>query len=206
MSRGKEKSLGTITRNRAIKIFEALGFKTANKWDTARLQKKLIKLDVLVGGTELDIKTQKRVGEILGAQKKGRIVTVVDVEKAETNKQLEQDVKDAERREADRKAEKKKQAVRKEKGASKKKTEKTSATKKQKTPGVIMSILEFVKSHGPISEEKILSLLKRRFPDRNPESMGKTIKAQLPNRMSREKSINIKVDNEDRFYIGKGEK
>lgn len=206
MSRGKEKSLGTITRNRAIKIFEALGFKTANKWDTARLQKKLIKLDVLVGGTELDIKTQKRVGEILGAQKKGRIVTVVDVEKAETNKQLEQDVKDAERREADRKAEKKKQAVRKEKGASKKKTEKTSATKKQKTPGVIMSILEFVKSHGPISEEKILSLLKRRFPDRNPESMGKTIKAQLPNRMSREKSINIKVDNKDRFYIGKGKK
>jgi len=131
MSKGKEESLGTITRNRAIKIFEALGFKTASKWDTARLQKKLIKLDVLVGGTELDSKTQKRVDEILRAQKKERIVTVVDVEKVETNKQLEQDVKDAKRRETDRKAEKKKQASKKEKKMSKKKTEKTKASQKK---------------------------------------------------------------------------
>ena len=53
-SKKSEANLGTVTKNRAIKIFEALGFQTADKWDVERLQKKLVKLSTLVEEAELD--------------------------------------------------------------------------------------------------------------------------------------------------------
>jgi len=127
----KEESLGTITKNRAVKIFEALGFKTAGKWDVARLQKKIVKLDTLIEGAELDSKTLKRVNEILRAQTKGRKVAVVDPDDAAADKQRDKGVKDAAKREVIRKAEKKGVTAKKEKSDEKKDAKKAKATKKQ---------------------------------------------------------------------------
>ena len=127
----REENLGTVTKNRAIKIFEALGFQTADKWDVARLQKKLVKLSTLVDGANLDSKTQKRVNEILRAQKAGRKVAVIDPNDAAADKQREKKVEDAAKREKERKAEKRSKTAKKEKAVVKKKAKEGKAAKKQ---------------------------------------------------------------------------
>ena len=94
--------------------------------------------------------------------------------------------------------------TKKEKTENKTKKEAEKQTKKTepKKPGVIASILEFVQA-GPISKKHILSKLTKRFPDRPAEGMEKTIAAQLPNRMAKERGIKIKVDDEGRFSAKK---
>jgi len=213
MGKKKEENLGTITKIRAIKIFEALGFKTADKWDVTRLQKKLGNLNMLVEGTGLDEKNQKKVNEILRAQKNGLKVTVIDVENAERNRQQEREIRDALERGRERAAEKKARAAKNEEKdavknvaesvVAKKQATRIAGKKKDGSPGVIMSVLEFVKNQGPISKKEILDLLKKRFPNRNPESMGRTI-SQIPSYLSRKKSIsNIKTDDKGLYIFKK---
>lgn len=234
MAKTKESNeLTSISRNRAIKIFETLGFKTANKWDNARLQKNVGKLTTLIEGADLDDKTQKRVNAILRAQEDGVKVTV-DSENPAADKQAEKDVKAAAKREVNRKAEKKskaekttekqekikKDAEKSEKKSGKKTVKKATKTveksknksgkktakkteKKDKKPGVIMSVLEFVKTHGPVSEKKIHSLLKKRFPDRDSGSMGRSI-PKIPGHLRSTKNMDvIGKDDKGRYYIKK---
>lgn len=198
MSKKKKENVGTVTRNRAIKIFEALGFKTVGKWDVARLQKKLIKLGTLIEGAKLDRKTQKRVNEILRAQSKGRKVVVIDPDDAAADKQRENAVKSAGKRAATKSKEKKETSKRKSDKAAGKKPKR----KEPKKPGVIATILEIIQN-GPVSKKQILAKLKSRFPDRPVDGMEKTINAQLPNRMAKEKGIKIKVDDKGRFSTKK---
>lgn len=106
MSKKKDENLATVTKNRAVKIFKALGFSTAGQWDAFRLQKKVNKLQTLVEGANLDDKTQKRVNEILRVQNAGRTVQVVDSEMVATDEQVEKEVEAAAKREVNRKAEK----------------------------------------------------------------------------------------------------
>ena len=78
-------------------------------------------------------------------------------------------------------------------------TKKKAGPKKASTtgPGVIASILEFVTEFGPITKDEVVSKLSERFKDRDPVAMAKTVQAQLPKRMSKEKGINIVAG----FYI-----
>ena len=95
----------------------------------------------------------------------------------------------------------------KTKPASKKKKEGPKEAKEgpkeasETGPGVIASILEFVTAaKKPISIDGILTKLSGRFPDRNPDAMIKTIRVQLPKRMSKEKGVNI-VKSEKGYII-----
>ncbi len=61
-------------------------------------------------------------------------------------------------------------------------------------PGVIASIEEFLlgaNEDKPISKKKIADKLCERFPDRDRDSMEKTINVQVPNRMAKDKGHNI---------------
>lgn len=85
--------------------------------------------------------------------------------------------------------------------------EKPAKAKKQATekgPGVISTIADLINEKGPITKDKILKELTKRFPDRDPDAMIKTINVQLPNRMSRERGMNI-VMTED-GYVNKKKK
>lgn len=129
----KEKFSGQVTVTRAIKIFEALGFKTAKQWDRPRLQKKINKgFPEQAEGTKLDRKMQKRVNEILRALKQGRKIIVVDVADAAADAKREQEVKDAGKREVARKADKKVKDGKKEKAEVKKTAKKVVAKKQAK--------------------------------------------------------------------------
>lgn len=86
--------------------------------------------------------------------------------------------------------------IRKEKSQVKAKDDKREDLK----PGVITSIQEIVlktkETKKSIMIEEILSFLEKRFPERDPKSMIKTIKVQLPNRMNKERDMKIeKIDN-----------
>ncbi len=61
--------------------------------------------------------------------------------------------------------------------------------KKEKTAGVIESIIELIEKSGQkgISKEQILEELIKRFPDRQPTSMKNTINVQVPTRISKER-------------------
>lgn len=204
----KVKFSGSISKTRAMKIFEALGFKTANQWDVPKLEKKVKNLPNLVEGVELNPKMQKRVNAILRAINQGQTVRVVDVIDAPTDAKREQEVKDAGKREAKRKVEKKAKDKKKAKADVKKTVKKAVAKKqakkavasKEKKSGVIMSVLEFVKEGKPISEKQILARLKQRFPDKNPESMERTV-PRIPGYLASTKDIDVIGRNDKGLFI-----
>ncbi len=78
------------------------------------------------------------------------------------------------------------------------KPKKAAAKKeKKKGKGVIATIADSIQNAGKkgVSKEDILKDLESAFPDRNPESMKKTINVQVPNRMSKEKFQIEKMEN-----------
>lgn len=82
-------------------------------------------------------------------------------------------------------------------------SKKSSVSKKsnvKKSPGVIQTIVDIIDSKGPITKDQILKVLTKKFPDRNPEGMGRTIHIQVPNRLNREKNIKIK-EGDNGYYI-----
>jgi len=213
MSAKKKQFSGQVTKTRAIKIFEALGFKTAGKWDVAKLQKKLLKLDTLIEGTDLDKKNLKKVNEILSAQAKLRKVIVVDVEDVAAGKQREKEVKDAAAREVKRKAEQKTKAKVKEKAETKKTAKKAKAKKtakkavaasdKKKKPGLMLSMYELIQKYQPISAENIFARLKKQFPEHNSESMERCI-PRYPKCLADSHGItDIGQDDKERYIIVK---
>ena len=78
--------------------------------------------------------------------------------------------------------------------------------KVQSGPGVIVSILEFIQeSKEGISKVQIAEKLAERFPDRDANSMTKTVNAQIggkksPRRMEKEKGVVFNID-EDLYSI-----
>ena len=72
-----------------------------------------------------------------------------------------------------------------------------------KKVGVIETIFNIVsnaKEAKPVSKETILKSLTKAFPDRDADSMAKTIQAQLPKRMSKERGIKIIKTDEGLFF------
>jgi hypothetical protein len=73
-------------------------------------------------------------------------------------------------------------------------------------PGIIASILEFIQeANEGISKVQIAEKLAKRFPDRDANSMMKTVNAQIggkksPRRMEKEKNVIFNID-EDLYSI-----
>ena len=72
-------------------------------------------------------------------------------------------------------------------------------------PGVIASILEFLSTatkEKPVNKATLCDKLAKRFPERLPDSMMKTINVQVPNRIQKERKLQVK-QNEAGFWIEK---
>jgi len=215
MSKKKKKKgkkfTGEVTKTRAIRIFEVLGFKTAGTWNVIRLQKKIKNLPNLVEGVKFTSKMQKRVDTILNFLTHGQRITVIDIEDAEAAKGREKDVKDAKTREVARKQEKKAKTAKEEKKAAKKDDAKKKAKKpidisnNRSKPGILASIIEFLQNNAPITKEQILKRLIKRFPGRPPKGMKRTVWSQLPptDLLGKKKGIKIRKNKEGMFLIKK---
>ena len=68
---------------------------------------------------------------------------------------------------------------------------------KQKKQGVIATIVNLIENAGPdgISKDEIFEKLNEQFPERQPDSMRKTINMQVPNRITKEKFKVNKTEN-----------
>jgi outer membrane biosynthesis protein TonB len=134
MASKKSEESFTVSKNRAVLIFQALGFQTADQWDVARLQKRINNLRRLSEGAELDKKTRKRVNGILEAQEKDCSVVVYDPETVEEEEQIEADLaaakKDRDAAAAEKRAKSKRKAKREQ--AKKEKEDKKMAKKTKK--------------------------------------------------------------------------
>lgn len=73
-------------------------------------------------------------------------------------------------------------------------------------PGVIASIVEFLNAASedkPISKKRLTKKLAERFEDRSAESMAKTVNVQVPNRLMKDKGMNI-IKTDKGYYVGEG--
>jgi hypothetical protein len=74
-------------------------------------------------------------------------------------------------------------------------------------PGVIGSIVEFLQEgteDKPLSRADILKKLVKRFPERGEDAMKKTVNVQVPNRIAKDKGLDvIKVEKDGKpfFYV-----
>lgn len=91
-----------------------------------------------------------------------------------------------------------KEPAKKEVKGKGKETKKGSKNKERK-PGVIATIQELITDKGPITKEKMLKELVKKFPDREEKSMKNTINVQVPNRMAKDKGI--KINKNDKGYF-----
>jgi len=136
MSKKKKKKgkkfTGEVTKTRAVKIFEALNFKTASGWNVTRLQKKIQDLPDLIEGAKFTSKMQRRVDIIVRALGRGMKITVVDVEDATADAKRKREIEDAAKREAKRKSEKKAKDKSKAKAEDKKAAKKDTSKKQAK--------------------------------------------------------------------------
>lgn len=92
------------------------------------------------------------------------------------------------------------------KPAKKEKAEKVP--KEKKGPGVIASIVEFLKDaseKAPLTKKDVHEKLKERFPDRAPESMWSTINIQIPNRLKVDRNV-VVHKNENGYWVNSNEK
>jgi len=118
--------------------------------------------------------------------------------KAEVEEDVEDDEEEDDEEEAKPKSKKKAAA---KKSNNKKATNK--APKTPKAPGVIASIAEFLKKatgKKPISKDALCEKLAERFPERDPDSMMRTINVQVPNRLKSDKGLVVKK-NDKGYWI-----
>lgn len=84
-----------------------------------------------------------------------------------------------------------------EKPAGGKKGKTNGEAKEDKGPGVIATILDIIKTKGPITKEKIIEKLAEKIPGKDKDRMAKTVQAQLggkqPTRMEKEKKVKFVV-------------
>jgi len=175
-----------INRSAAVSLLVALGAAMAGKWTAAKLLGKLKKIDELVDeDTKLEKDDATTLKLLTKANEAGDDIDIEDDVPAEDEKPA--------------KKEKAKAKPAKDKPAKK--------AKEDKGPGVIASIVEFLKeatAKNPIDKKTILAKLVERFPERGEDAMKSTINIQVPSRLSKDKGLNIKK-NEDGYFIGKGD-
>lgn len=94
-------------------------------------------------------------------------------------------------------AKKKKATTRKSKASPKK------ASKSR--PGVIAAIVETLKSGSakkPLTKADVVEVLVKKFPNRKPLALKRTVGCQLPSRLRSEKDLDVK-ENERGYWLNK---
>jgi len=167
-----------VSMKAAVKLFVDLGFPTAKKWSSSRLQKKVEGLPDIVDEDTDAGDSQPLLEQILTALDDGDGVDLVAHEDSV-------DVADVPDKKATKKAPK----------SAAKAPAKAPAEDNGKAPkkvGVIATIIECLNGateKKPVDKPTILEGLVKRFPDRKAEGMMSTINIQVPSRLKTDKQI-----------------
>jgi len=221
-----------------IKLFEALGFKTASTWDIERMGKKAKQLPEMVD--EEKIKS-KKVKSCLVSLMEADVIVVVDdgckspkkevgsdsAKQEPKKKEPEMAVEETAKKKTKTKTKKtgvsttassSKEEAKQDTKHNEKKTPtkkpkpktalKKDATNKPKTkpeprkrkPGVLRVIFETIEKKGLVSKECIGKILEKKFPDRDINSMMKTVDA-CPGYYRKTKNVDVQLDKKGRLFI-----
>lgn len=213
-----------------VSLLQELDMPTADKWPENRLQKKLKSLPEFIESEEAEAKTadgKKLLKTVLAAIEEEEYITItgIPVELAGAGSKEEADPAKAAKEE---KTAKKAKAVEEEEedeapAKPAKKTAKPAETEEEDDdapakpkgkappksaggegkPGIIATIVSTVKNateEKPVSKKGILAVLTKAFPDRDADSMMRTINVQVPNRIKKDKKLNV-VKNDKGYYV-----
>lgn len=182
-----EEAIMKVSKADAVKLFVALGYKAAaTKWSDEKITEHLNKLPEIVESEGMDgVQDNAELKKLLNAVCK----------KVNADEEIELD------------AGKAKPAAKDEDGdedAPKKKASKKEGPKKV---GVIASIIEFLgkaSAKKPLSKADLAEKLSEKFPDKEKNSMASTINVQVPNRIRKDKGIEVSK-NENGYWIDQDE-
>lgn len=122
-----------VTKEEAIKLFVAIGYKTATDWDVGQLQKKIKKLPETADGVKIrkNKKMSILLSKVLATFKNKKAVKVYDPDDAAAGKQRDRQVDGAAKRDVAKKDEKKQEKKKKKKKEKVEKKAKKEAKKKE---------------------------------------------------------------------------
>lgn len=167
------------------KVFVACGVASAKKWNAKKLQAKIKRLPTLKDKEIEDDETAGLFEDIKGSLDKGEIPEVYD--------------NDNETKPA-------KGEGKKGKAKAGGKTGRQGRAGKNGAPGIIESIIEFLRtgtSGRPLTKDEVLKRLTKRFPDRSADAMKTTISIQIPSRIKSDRGIVVRK-NENGYWIEGG--
>lgn len=186
-----------VKRSEAVALFEAFGLETAKGWKPSQMVDNLKQID--------DFVPEDFDPAALSDDLRGFMEVVKDANSNSSDFEIENDMKD-------------------EKPAAKKPAAKPAAKagaapkpaippKPAAGPGVIGTIVKILgdaTEAKPVTKDEILAKLVKAFPGRQPEAMMKTVSLQLPNRIGRERGIEVQTtkvtrkreDGEKQEYTG----
>lgn len=184
-----------------VKMAEALGFRTAGKWNRAKMEEKLVEIAAMEDvAIEDDDDLAKLLKQVVKAG--GKVVVCKDA--AEMNAE---DDDEAEASESDDDLDDKTaEEINAELNEVPVKAKKAKAPKAAgpKGEGVIATILASVKAATktkPATKDSILASLVAKFPDRPADSMKNTITVQMGGRLKKEKGLNIVGSTKEGWYV-----
>lgn len=208
-----------------VALFVSMGYKTATRWKLEQLTTKVNKIHSLADddAAELSQEQEKLLKKLKKAAQAGTEIKVISEEVAEeasekpskkgktpaakpkkaAEPEEEEDEDDAESpdEEGDEEDEDEERPTKGKKSGTGVKEKKTG--RPPSGTGVIAEITTMLKKASakkPVTKEQIHEHLIEKFPDRSPDSMMSTINIQVPNRLKREKGLNI-VKNDKGYYV-----
>jgi hypothetical protein len=214
----------TVLRADVIALCVGLGYKTAASWNKKRMNGKLKDLAELVSDDPTvavgeDVEDHQRLNGLLKRiGEAGGVVEVVQELPEETPEEMlpddggdsdpvemdeQEDGADSEEEVVEPK--KNRKQSKEQRQADREASSKDKSKKSGDKPGVIASIIEFYRAASeetPIDKDSVLAKLAKRFPDREKEAMAKTVQAQTPARILKEKKIEVLQNEKGRWIAG----
>jgi outer membrane biosynthesis protein TonB len=200
-----------------VQLYEELGLKNVDSWPTKLLSKKIPVIPELAAEFEDGLespKAQKTLDAILEAlhdeeivELMGEISIMPPTTKVKKTKVVEEE-EDEEQEEVPAK-----KKVKKEEVPAKKKVKKEEHTsdsngnsyterfRKVGICGIILDSLTSASKKNPASKDGILKLLTKKFKDRNPIAMARTINGQIHYNLKKLKNIDVSTNGEGGFWI-----
>lgn len=197
-----------VKKAELVSLFQELGFKTAESWPDQRFQDKLQKLPKMMEDEDSQpsdpdaLKLAKKLVKALNAEDEIEIVgsngkAKAEAEEAPAKKGSAKKAAKAEEPEEEEGEESETETNEDGDEVVPVKEKKKGPPKKAggpKGPGVIgtiVSMLTKATEKKPVTKENILDKLVETFPDRDRESMARTINVQIPNRIQNEKKLTV---------------
>ena len=185
-----------INKADAIEMFTAIGFTTANKWTTKRLQSKANRMDTAPDDSLGNKKLDELVDLILSSENILIVDEVEETKKKDTKAKTKAKTEKKAKTKVKTKAKTEKKAKAKTEKKAKAKTEKKAPKEKKLT--IDAATIELLKKK-PITLESVIEKISKLFPGR--DSIARTMPSRLGGGLKRSHNITVKKDAKDRFSI-----